>query len=605
MDRLGLEYIIKKVFTTMNTYRNKVRTALGTLINYRDTSAYNLMCEEQEIKDSIEFAWLSTAASTKRVNGVTKYFNKIFSLLGTNEGEQTTESAQPYVFGDWIPSGHEAMKNPNGDGRYITHPEISFAADEEWSVTTVLNWTGDISVHNYYMSDRFGISKVGLRTDFSIRIYNSLGATISLYSQDLVKQNIGKSFIITLIADGLENLYIYINGSFVESYVFDTSLSLNTIAKSYYGSISAHIIRAQALTPAQVLAEANLLQSIYPEIPSVTITDSEGNNAQTWAVENCEMVATPQGSVIANVEEAANVDGVTNGTFTGNADGWILQGTVAYNSNNLKITADGTSNANYFYQLGLTDYEYGGKAIMTYTIVSNTLSGAGSVILNASSSANTINANTESMSSSVGTHTLVFDKATSGGMSNFFIYVNGYSSGDFVIDNISIEEVGWSGSQDLMTGLLSQGETQAAADIASAMWAYHSNDTEIGSVYGKIYNGNAKDVLVADIATQADWGYHIATESELTTLATNGGYKLKVEGSDYWTTANGTNSTGFSALGGGTRSDVDGTFSTIKNTTAFWCADSDKVLLLNHADNTATITAVDNGYGAYIRFVKD
>lgn len=173
------------------------------------------------------------------------------------------------------------------------------------------------------------------------------------------------------------------------------------------------------------------------------------------------------------------------------------------------------------------------------------------------------------------------------------------------VDNASFVELGWADSEELYNGLITQGFSVANALKEVANYCYHNNDISLGEIYGKIYNGFAKTQIVNDIETQENFGFHIATETELISLAEKGGYKLKVDGTDYWNTDNGTNETGFTALGGGTRSDVDGSFNTIKSTTAFWCADADKVLVLNHADNSATITAVNKGYGAYIRLVKN
>jgi uncharacterized protein (TIGR02145 family) len=92
---------------------------------------------------------------------------------------------------------------------------------------------------------------------------------------------------------------------------------------------------------------------------------------------------------------------------------------------------------------------------------------------------------------------------------------------------------------------------------------------------------------------------------ELTTLAALGGNALKYGGTDYWATTGGTNSTGFTALGGSSRN-ADGTFNTIKETASFWCADSDKILTISHNSDTATIGAVVSvNDGHSIRLIKN
>lgn len=149
--------------------------------------------------------------------------------------------------------------------------------------------------------------------------------------------------------------------------------------------------------------------------------------------------------------------------------------------------------------------------------------------------------------------------------------------------------------------------TQVQWAAGTSGWCYHNGATpdtakpESGAIYGKLYNKAARNVIVANPPS----GWHVATEAELTTLAALGGNALKYAGNDYWTTTGGTNTTGFTALGGSSRN-ADGTFNAIKNTASFWCADSDKVLIINHDSDTATISAVTSvNDGHSIRLVKN
>jgi len=137
--------------------------------------------------------------------------------------------------------------------------------------------------------------------------------------------------------------------------------------------------------------------------------------------------------------------------------------------------------------------------------------------------------------------------------------------------------------------------------IGNAAWAYHNNDPAIGSLYGKLYNKAARDIIIANPPS----GWHVATEVELTSLAANGGNALKYNGTDYWNTTGGTNSTGFTALGASSRN-ADGTFNAIKDHVAFWCTDSDKVMKLYHNTNVAEVVPVSSvNEGFSIRLVKD
>ncbi len=138
-------------------------------------------------------------------------------------------------------------------------------------------------------------------------------------------------------------------------------------------------------------------------------------------------------------------------------------------------------------------------------------------------------------------------------------------------------------------------------------WCYNNGNTtpdvaniDNGAAYGKLYNKAARNVIIANPPS----GWHVATEAELTTLAALGANALKYFGTDYWTTTGGTNTTGFTALGGGSRN-ADGSFNLIKGTVSFWCADSDKVLKLTDNSNTAEIIAAAANEGHYIRLIKN
>lgn len=131
----------------------------------------------------------------------------------------------------------------------------------------------------------------------------------------------------------------------------------------------------------------------------------------------------------------------------------------------------------------------------------------------------------------------------------------------------------------------------------AAGWCYHTSDLD--GFTGKRFNKAGKLALI----TSPPEGWHVSTKAELTTLAALGGNALKKEGSVYWDTALGTNTTVLSIVGSGYRL-ADGSFGTMKNTASFWCADTDEVLLLNHNNNTATIVAAGANEGHSIRLVK-
>ena len=97
------------------------------------------------------------------------------------------------------------------------------------------------------------------------------------------------------------------------------------------------------------------------------------------------------------------------------------------------------------------------------------------------------------------------------------------------------------------------------ANLTTGAWCYYQNNTANGIVYGKLYNWYA----VNDPRGLAPTGWHLPSVAELTTLSTcmggdalSGG-ALKEAGTTHWASPNAgaTNSSGFTALPGGSRYD--------------------------------------------------
>jgi len=97
------------------------------------------------------------------------------------------------------------------------------------------------------------------------------------------------------------------------------------------------------------------------------------------------------------------------------------------------------------------------------------------------------------------------------------------------------------------------------ANLTTGAWCYYNNDPATASVYGKLYNWYA----VNDPRGLAPTGWHLPSVAELTTLSTcmggdalSGG-ALKEAGTTHWASPNAgaTNSSGFTALPGGSRYD--------------------------------------------------
>ena len=102
--------------------------------------------------------------------------------------------------------------------------------------------------------------------------------------------------------------------------------------------------------------------------------------------------------------------------------------------------------------------------------------------------------------------------------------------------------------------------------LTTGAWCYYENKTAKGTTYGKLYNWYA----VNDPRGLAPKGYHIPTDAEWTILTDSLGELAgtKMKSTSGWDNdGNGTNTSGFAGLPGGSR-DFNGDFLTILTTGA-------------------------------------
>ena len=157
-------------------------------------------------------------------------------------------------------------------------------------------------------------------------------------------------------------------------------------------------------------------------------------------------------------------------------------------------------------------------------------------------------------------------------------------------------------TENLRTSKYRNGESisnlTSAADWSAATlgaWCYYNNDATLGRKYGKLYNWYA----VSDNRNIAPVGWHVATDEEWTTLekyliANGYNYDGSTSGDNYaktlaattdWATDSGTgtigndltknNSSGFSALPGGYRASLSGTFGGVGFGGYWWSSTED------------------------------
>jgi uncharacterized protein (TIGR02145 family) len=165
--------------------------------------------------------------------------------------------------------------------------------------------------------------------------------------------------------------------------------------------------------------------------------------------------------------------------------------------------------------------------------------------------------------------------------------------------------------------------TDNAAWIALTTPAYCFYDNNEGTnkpLYGALYNWWA-----ANNADLCPTGWHVPAEAEFSALeiylgmdpgvigtwdfrGTDQGTQMK--NTTGWTSGNGTNTSGFSALPGGYRYNIDGTFNLSGSTTYFWAADQLDATRgwyrrLDGNQGGVNKGATEKPAGKYIRCVKD
>lgn len=244
----------------------------------------------------------------------------------------------------------------------------------------------------------------------------------------------------------------------------------------------------------------NAILSIIPEIEGVTI------GVQHWATSNLEMVATPMGNPINEMQLGTATEKITNGGFD-DATGWTL-------TSNFTV-ADGVLKA---INAGVTDTATHGTALLSgtwykvvYTVLNYSSGGVTVSVGGANGTQRTAN----------GTYTQ-YIKTTSTSATKF---TSGATT-SLQIDNVSVKQLGWADSTELYNGLIAQGYTAEDALKEVAWWCHYNNDPVSGATYGKLYNWYAAKLLQTDIDTYnaenptTPWGWKVPTDAELETLRT-------------------------------------------------------------------------------------
>lgn len=376
------------------------------------------------------------------------------------------------------------------------------------------------------------------------------------------------------------------SGKYAFTYAEVTTGSLSEV--TWTGNMRFYMIYAGTLSAGQRTAIEGYLTTRFELIESVTI------GSQTWASRNFEAVATPAGNVIANVTANGAVEKVVNGGFDTDTDwtkgiGWSI--------------GSGTANANCATSINLsqTISLTVGKWYKVALTVSNYTSGGVRVIINNTVVVATISENKTSQA--------YFKYAAN----NSFL-INTQGTTVLSVDNVSVQELNWSNATEIYdavyaatSGTAQQKEYAALKE--AAMWCYYNNSADNGAIYGKLYNWYAAKLLDLDMQT-AGFGWRVPTSAQFTTLANAlggtsvAGGKMKIAGTSYWNSPNtgADNSSGFTALGGGLRTNA-GVFATLKTRGVFWI-DLNSIFRLANDDASGVISTQAETWGYSLRLIK-
>lgn len=374
-------------------------------------------------------------------------FNPEIKEYIPNDLTQTSSANQPYL--DKIaPAEKLSAKNPNGGSNYLTHPTISFGVNEGWSVETtfciITNHNNSVGDFIYGKQDSTFQMAINL-SDNSIVFYNN-GTNIGTLTSSISLSKFAGKICFLHIINSNNTIKLYINGVLCGSrisipYGFTGCIGgADNVLYQFNGNIYSHHIFSKALSASEVAERSAILRSIFPEIPFTRIGD------QIWSVRNYEAAVTPQGNLIPEVQANGNVEQFLNGTFTTDTNwGKIGNATITNGVGNFFGAGD------YIYQPNIP-FINNAYYKLKYTIVTSnngTLKQSGG----SNPFPDTI------LDTTIGTHTLFIKTINSN--NNFLFHSEGFIGS---IDNVSLELICWSGSQELYDGIYAQ-TAEAASSV--------------------------------------------------------------------------------------------------------------------------------------------
>ena len=536
------------------------------------------------------------------VSGVVYKASKLYDMsANNNDASQATAGSQPYIVNNIAPNERAGLL---GLGKTMTFTPISFSATDKWSVVVVSDIYG---TYTFVRSPNTFITNDTFRNESNTSVAFTKGLAKNITQR------------IYFIAKGDGTLQIWVNGLLIEVVTNPTNVLFNTIGNvntaSSQGKLKSIRILNKDLSKSEIESIDNFLKVAYPDIDGTAI------GSQYWATSNAMISVTGDGTAIPEVQgndAASNTELVINGSFEtsniGNVSNEVGGAVLTYATNTISpisgtqdarliITNAGTSNLRPYIAV------YGGLSITAnkvYRIVFKYKVNSGVVILNRLMIGGNSNLVVNTTLSGSGTFTgYIAAKDT---IPTGFCGLNfdGRNTLDIQIDDVSMRECGWADSQAIYDYYISIGQSALEATKAAAMWCKYNNSDDNAAVYGYLLNKYA----VSLIGLNAPKGWRAVTYADALQLANNlslsvSGKKLKLSGTNYWTTPNsGTNESGFSALGSGKRN-ADGTFSALGTEYNFRTLDGYLCTITNSGDGITFTASADSRIGGSLRLLRN
>ena len=163
--------------------------------------------------------------------------------------------------------------------------------------------------------------------------------------------------------------------------------------------------------------------------------------------------------------------------------------------------------------------------------------------------------------------------------------------------------------------VITDGNEGTWKNYTSGAYCDYGNNSSNSVTYGRLYNWYAVSSTTNGNKNICPTGWHVPTDAEWTTLTTYlggesvAGGKLKESGTSHWNSPNtgATNSSGFTALPGGYRTDY-GDFKNVKNFGYWWSSTQSANIycrFMRHDSSAAGTKYHKRTYGFSVRCVRD